>query len=61
MALWEKLLYGGVLLAMIIAFYPRMRGAMAESKQAQEKHWGTVLVLAAALVGFVIVLIAMVR
>ncbi len=61
MAMWEKILYAIVLLAMIVMFYPRMRAAMERSKQAQEKHWGTVLLLAAALVGFVIVLISLVR
>lgn len=60
MAMWEKILYAGVLVAMIVMFYPSMLAAMERSKQSQVKHWGTVLVLAAALVGFILLLINLV-
>lgn len=60
MAMWEKILYAGVLVAMIVMFYPSMLAAMEKSKQAQVKHWGTVLLLAVALIGFVMLLISLV-
>jgi hypothetical protein len=61
MALWEKILYVVLVLAMIVMFYPSMLAALEKSKQAQEKHWGTVLLLAAALAGFVLLLISLVQ
>jgi len=40
---------------------PGIKNAMARSKNAQVKHWGTVLVLTAALLLFVFLLVSSVR
>lgn len=61
MPLWEKIAFTVFALVMVFLLYPGMRAAMEKSRQAQEKHWGTVLLLAAALVVFVILLISMVQ
>lgn len=44
----------GLLLFFLV---PRIKPAMEMSKQSEEKHWGTVLGLAALLVLFVLLLI----
>ena len=61
MALWEKILLAVTALVMIYLLYPGVRASLDKSRQAQEKHWGTVALLALALVGFVLLLIQMVR
>ena len=47
-------LMGGMLLFFLV---PRIKPAMEMSKQSEEKHWGTVLGLAAILIAFVFLLI----
>jgi len=59
--MWEKILYAVLVLAMVVMFYPSMISAMKKSRQAQEKHWGTVLILALALAGFILLLINLVQ
>ena len=61
MPLWEKIAFTIFALIMIVLLYPGMRASIERSKQAQEKHWGTVLLLAAALVIFVLLLISLVQ
>ena len=61
MALWEKIAFTIFALAMIYFLYPGMLAAMERSKQAQDKHWGTVILLTIALIAFVLLLIAMVQ
>ena len=61
MPLWEKIAFTIFALVMIFLLYPGMRAAMEKSRQAEEKHWGTVLLLTAALVIFVLLLISMVQ
>ena len=47
------ILMGGMLLFFLV---PRIKPAMEMSKQSEEKHWGTVLGLAAILILFVFLL-----
>lgn len=61
MPLWEKIAFTVFTLAMLYYLYPGMLAAMDRSKQAEEKHWGTVLVLAAVLAVFILLLISVVR
>jgi lipopolysaccharide export LptBFGC system permease protein LptF len=61
MALWQKIAFTIFVLVMIYLLYPVMLAAMEKSKQAQEKHWGTVLILTAALVIFVLLLVSVVQ
>jgi hypothetical protein len=61
MPLWEKIAFTIFTLVMIYLLYPGIRASMEKSKQAQDKHWGTVLILTAALVIFVLLLINVVQ
>ena len=61
MPLWEKIAFTIFVLVMIYLLYPVMLASMEKSRQAQEKHWGTVLLLTAALVVFVLLLISVVQ
>lgn len=49
-----SLLAGGMMLFFLV---PRIKASMTMSKQAEEKHWGTILGLAAILVMFIFLLI----
>ncbi len=57
MALWEQLLAGALGLLILFMFFPGIKATMEKSKNAEEKHWGTVLLLAAVLIGFVMLMI----
>lgn len=61
MELWQQI--GSVILGvMVLAFiYPSIKPAMERSRNAEEKHWGTVLLLVAALVAFVAFLVSSVQ
>ena len=61
MELWQQI--GGVILGvMVLAFiYPSIKPAMERSRNAEEKHWGTVVLLVAALVAFVAFLVSSVQ
>lgn len=61
MELWEQLLLGTMGLLMVFFFFPGIKATLERSKNAEEKHWGTVLLLAIALVGFVLFLISSVQ
>jgi uncharacterized membrane protein len=58
MELWEQLLAAVLGLLLIFMFYPSIKAGMEKSKNAEEKHWGTVLLLAAVLIGFIMLLIS---
>lgn len=58
MELWEQLLAAILGLLIIFMFFPSIKGAMKKSRNAEEKHWGTVILLAAVLTGFIILLIS---
>ena len=61
MELWQQI--GGVILGvMVLAFiYPSIKPAMERSRNAEEKHWGTVVLLVAALAAFVAFLVSSVQ
>ena len=61
MELWEQLLIGAMGLLIVFFFFPGIKATMERSKNAEEKHWGTLALLAIALVGFVIFLISSVQ
>ena len=61
MALWEQLLAGAIALFVIFMFFPGIKATMEKSKNAEEKHWGTLLLLAAVLIAFILLLISSVQ
>lgn len=61
METWEQLLLGVFGLLIVFWFFPGIKATMERSKNAKEKHWGTLLLLTAALVAFVVFLISSVQ
>ena len=54
MELWQQLLAGALGLFVLFMFFPGIKATMERSKNAEEKHWGTLLLLTAVLVAFII-------
>ena len=61
MELWEQLVLGALAILVLFLFGPGIKATMERSKNAEEKHWGTVALLAAVLIAFVVFLIWSVR
>jgi cellobiose-specific phosphotransferase system component IIC len=61
MELWQQIL--AVVLGLMVLFFavPSIKGALEKSKNAEEKHWGSVALLAAVLIGFILLMIYSVR
>ena len=61
MELWQQIL--AVILGLMVLFFavPNIKGAMEKSKNAEEKHWGSVALLALVLIGFILLMIFSVR
>jgi len=57
MALWEQILLGVIGLAVLFFFFPGIKATMEKSRNAEEKHWGTLALIAIVLLGFVMLLI----
>ena len=57
MALWEQLLAGALGLFVIFMFFPGIKATMEKSKNAEEKHWGTVILITIVLVAFIVLMI----
>jgi len=57
MELWQQLLAGALGLFVIFMFFPGIKATMERSKNAKEKHWGTLLLLAVVLIAFVLLMI----
>lgn len=57
MALWEQLLAGVIGLVVLFMFFPGIKATMEKSKNAEEKHWGTLALLAVVLVAFIMLMI----
>jgi len=57
MELWQQLLAGALGLLIVFMFFPGIKATMEKSKNAEEKHWGTLALLAVVLLGFVMLLI----
>ena len=61
MALWEQLLAGAIALLVLFMFFPGIKATMEKSKNAEEKHWGTIILLAVVLIAFVLFMISSVQ
>ena len=57
MELWEQLLAGALALFVIFMFFPGIKATMEKSKNAEEKHWGTLALLTIILIAFILLLI----
>jgi hypothetical protein len=57
MELWEQLLAGALGLLILFMFFPGIKATMEKSKNAEEKHWGTLLLITIVLIGFVLLMI----
>lgn len=61
MDIWYQI-FSALLGLMILFFiFPNIKHAMERSKNAEEKHWGTLLLLAAALIAFIAFLVSTVQ
>lgn len=58
MELWQKILMAVMGIAILFFLFPGIKASMERSKNAEEKHWGTTLLLAAALIAFVVFLVS---
>ena len=61
MELWEQIALGAVAVLVLFMFGPGIKATIERSKNAEEKHWSTVALLAVVLVAFVVLLIWSVR
>ncbi len=57
MELWQQLLAAAAVLLMLFFIAPGIKPALEKSKNAEEKHWGTLLLLAAVLIAFILLMI----
>lgn len=57
MALWQQLLAGAIGLLVLFWFFPGIKATMEKSKNAEEKHWGTLILLTLILIAFVLLMI----
>ena len=58
METWQQILAALLGIGMLFMLYPAVKQSMQRSKQAEEKHWGTVALLALVLIGFIFLLIS---
>jgi hypothetical protein len=61
METWEQISLAIFGLVMVFMLAPRIKPMMERSKNAEEKHWGAIILLAAALIAFVFLLISSVQ
>jgi len=61
MELWEQIILGALAILVLFMFRPGIKATIERSKNAKEKHWGTIALLAVVLIAFVILLISSVR
>lgn len=61
MALWEQLLAGAIALLVLFIFFPGVKATMEKSKNAKEKHWGTLILLTIVLIAFILLMISSVQ
>ncbi len=61
MDFWQQLLAVALGVMVLFIAVPGIKGAMQRSKDAEEKHWGTVILLAAVLIAFVMLMIFSLR
>ncbi len=61
MELWEQLVLGALAVLVLFLFGPGVKATIERSKNAEEKHWNTLILLAVVLIAFVVFLIWSVR
>ena len=61
MELWEQLLAGAIALLVLFFFFPGIKATMEKSRNAEEKHWGTLVLIAIVLIAFILLLISSVQ
>ncbi len=61
MELWQQLLAAALMLMVLFMVFPGIKRAIEKGKNAEEKHWGTVALLALVLAAFVMLMIYSVR
>jgi len=57
MELWQQLLAVALMLMVLFMVFPGVKRAIEKSKNTEEKHWGTVALLAVVLMAFVLLMI----
>jgi len=57
MELWQQILAGALGLLILFMFFPGIKATMEKSKNAEEKHWGTLLLITIVLIAFVLLMI----
>ena len=57
MELWMQLLAAVMGVFILYMIFPGIKAMMEKSKNAEEKHWGTVVLLAVVLIAFVLLMI----
>ena len=57
MELWEQLLAGAIALLVLFFFFPGIKATMEKSRNAKEKHWGTLVLITIVLIAFILLLI----
>jgi len=58
MVLWEQIAMAAMGLLVLFFLLPGIKASMARSKNSEEKHWGTIALLALILIAFVFLLIS---
>ena len=58
MALWEQIAVAILGLLVLFFFFPGIKATMERSKNAEEKHWGTLALITLVLIAFVMLLIS---
>jgi len=61
MVFWQQLLAGAIGLLILIWVFPGIKATMEKSKNAEEKHWGTIALLALVVIAFVLLMISSVQ
>jgi len=57
MGFWQQLLAIGFGVMLLFMVAPLLKHAIAKSKNAEESHWGTVILLAIVVIAFVMLMI----
>jgi hypothetical protein len=59
--IWEKILIGAIMVAVVLFFRPGIRAALERSRRAEDRDWGAALVPVGIIVLFVVLTILWVR
>ena len=57
MELWQQLLAVAAGIMLLFMVFPGVKHAIEKGKNTEEKHWGTVILLAVVLIAFVLLMI----